>query len=751
MAEVISNTLSQDDIDYIMNQSEVKYAKEQMDKQSSGKIYFSISLTPAMKSYLHEKTGIDLTNIRNVPMRWIKGDTTPHIDTAIQPFDKTYLVYLTDSAGEFIVDSTSYPITKGSGYVFSEGVFHETVGTGTEPRLLLGPMNEQGISVGAATNILADGQTEIIYIRYDVGSGTTYKINNGSYNGISLPLTITNTNTAFTLQVLFETDLVLTSDLWYIICGSDNIQFGSKSLNNDGSRPTITIDGVIGYPGFIQNGTLNINGWNNIYVYNLHVASINGSTLLSDPLQNYFGGWIGQCFFGWGSNENYIVNCSSDGDITHYGGGIVGSGSAQGFGVFGAILYIRGCSSTGVIGYDAPGPGSAGGIVGAQFGNVRCEACWSEGAIEQEGGGIFGSSITLISGLNPGTSEALNCYSTGQQIGSSAGGIFGSYAGSNSGEATAQNCYSSGGIQSYGGGIYGVAAGIDSGLSYATNCYSSGTIGLSAGGIYGQDAGATSGQSTATNCYTSGSIGDPGNGIFAYPVGSITETDCNSSDGTWSTITADATLTGVPNTVVGTTWVYLGGNQPYELTNMGYSPYSLTNIITTPSPNLNQTISASLVAGESVAPVISGPIYTLLDITGGDPGSYGTITIPDSNTGVVQTTSATAPGTYSLYIRNTGSYNITIFGLSITAGGNNDNGTVVSVSIPPCCQPICPTFNQTTNNTQEQITVRQSAIAIASNVDNTYLAINQNRGVQLMQPAFANYRDYMTYLQSKYR
>lgn len=730
MAEVIPNILSDDDIDYLINLPEVKAAKTHIDKQSSGNIYFSISLTPTIKSYLYQKTGMDLRNVSSVPMRWIKGDTTPHIDTSIQAFDKTHIVYLTDSVGEFIVDHNTYPITKGSAYVFSEGMSHKTVGTGTEPRLLLGPMSEQGISVGAATNILADGETEIIYIRYDVGSGTTYKINDGSYNSISLPLTITNTNTAFTLQVLFETDLVLQSNIWYIVCGSENIQFGSTSLNNDGSRPTITIDGILNYPGFIRNGTVSSNGNNNIYVYNLNIVAANGSTLVDE------GGWIGQVGFSQTASNNYIVNCSSNGDISNNGGGIIGAGCAYGIG---ASLYIIGCSSTGAIGTEA------GGIVGfaaaSSYGSITCESCWSEGAIGQDAGGIFGSYASPN-----GTSVALNCYSTGA-IDTNGGGIFGVYAGEGLGQATAQNCYSSGIIQSSGGGIFGRYGGYNFGFAYAINSYSSGTIASLAGGIYGSDAGNTSGTTSATNCYSSGSITTPGNGIYGSNKVNGTETSCNSSNGSWNSINANATLTGAPSPIVGTTWIKTVANQPYELTNMGYSPYSLTNIITTSTPNLNRNISGSIAAGQTVIPVISGPTYTLLEITGGDPSSYGTITIPDNSTGVIQTTSATVPGSYTIYVRSTGSYNITIFGLAIGAASSSTS----VVSIPPCCQPICPTFNQTTNNTQQQLAVRQSAIAIASDVDSTYLAINQNRAVQLIQPAFANYRDYMTYLQSKYR
>ena len=81
-------------------------------------------------------------------MRWIKGDTPNHKDTGTNSFDKTYLVYLTDNSGQFIIGNDSYPITQGIGYSFSEGLYHETINTGYEPRLLLGPMSEKALSVG---------------------------------------------------------------------------------------------------------------------------------------------------------------------------------------------------------------------------------------------------------------------------------------------------------------------------------------------------------------------------------------------------------------------------------------------------------------------------------------------------------------------------------------------------------------------------------------------------------------------------
>ena len=286
------NFISNEQIDYLINLPEVIKAKTDIEIKDEGIIYFNIKLTSNIRD-IFRNIDLDISNFESIPMRWIKGNTKPHIDIGSQEFNRTYLVYLTDSPGELIIDKISYPISKGNAYVFSEGLSHKTINTGLEPRLLLGPMSENGIPVGAATNIQADGENQVIYFKYindpgGLGIGVFYKINNGNYNNFSLPVTITNTNTSYTLKVLFENDLVLDSDIWYFICGSDNIQFGSTSLNTDETRTVISIYNLSNYPGLIQNGTSFNLGFSNIYVFNLQVTAINGSTQPSDA------GWIGQ-------------------------------------------------------------------------------------------------------------------------------------------------------------------------------------------------------------------------------------------------------------------------------------------------------------------------------------------------------------------------------------------------------------------------------------------------------------------------
>lgn len=149
-----SYSLAEDDVEFILRLQEVIHAKEKIDRLSNGQINFSIDMPTYLKKQIGNKMGINLAKMETIPMRWIKGDTPPHSDCikdfakdVAKDFANTYLAYLTNSKGHFIVDGNVYAISKGDAYIFSEGLRHETIGTGLEPRLLLGPMSENGKSL----------------------------------------------------------------------------------------------------------------------------------------------------------------------------------------------------------------------------------------------------------------------------------------------------------------------------------------------------------------------------------------------------------------------------------------------------------------------------------------------------------------------------------------------------------------------------------------------------------------------------
>jgi hypothetical protein len=486
------------------------------------------------------------------------------------------------------------------------------------------------------SSISANGETDIVYIQYE--SGIVYaKINDGEWSEKTGPITVFNSNPTpgvHVLQLLFTTNMTITQTTMYFQCTSDGIQFGSKTLGTNGSRPIITIS-IANYEGFIQNGTDSTPGYNNIYVYNLVVDGTGYTTQIG-------GGWIGAKYFGYEATNNYIINCSSSGTIGDQAGGILGQYSGSGSG---ATLYVRGCSSSGSI--TQLGGGILGSYAGSSGGSAVCEQCFATGIIQGFAGGIFGDYAG-----DGGYAEANKCYTTGL-LGNSTGGIYGRFAG-NFGQAYASKCYSKGIIDTDAGGIYGIGAGSDGGITQANNCYSGGLI-------------------TTTNT-----------GIYGTGKANGTELNCYAADDSWSTADANISLQGFPispNTV-GTVWVSRGLNEPYELNAIGYTPYTLTNIDS--SSDLLQTFSQSIEPGQTtgtaaiIASDPSGNDFTILQASGGEGESYATITM-NSQTAAISTTASTKPGTYTIYVRSLGSYNITTYVLLVTAGQEAE----VSVS---CCE-----------------------------------------------------------------
>ncbi len=148
MPFIYTNVLSSEELNYLNNHPDVLVAKSSLDAKTSGSVNFSVPVTDALHDTLQSKFGLDLSVGSQIPMRWIKGDIAPHVDFGPSHFENTYLVYLNDSPGELIVDMQSYPIQSNSGFVFNEGLSHETQNTDNVPRLLLGPMNELAEPVG---------------------------------------------------------------------------------------------------------------------------------------------------------------------------------------------------------------------------------------------------------------------------------------------------------------------------------------------------------------------------------------------------------------------------------------------------------------------------------------------------------------------------------------------------------------------------------------------------------------------------
>jgi hypothetical protein len=178
MTSVHANVLSTEELQYLNNLPEVLAAKASLDARQNGMVYFSVAVTEAIRVALEARFGLRLSAGSSIPMRWIKGDLAPHIDTGASAFENTYLLYLNDSPGELIIDSQSYPIEANTGFVFNEGLSHETLGTEGIARLLLGPMNEMAEPVGVSMSYYAT-ETDALTYSNTLGTGISYVVGAG--------------------------------------------------------------------------------------------------------------------------------------------------------------------------------------------------------------------------------------------------------------------------------------------------------------------------------------------------------------------------------------------------------------------------------------------------------------------------------------------------------------------------------------------------------------------------------------------
>ena len=160
----IQNILSSAEISELLTNTDVTTHKDQLSVKAVVK--FSIALPAPLKAKLENSLSIDLSRVTHIPMRWIRGDTAPHIDRGESSFANTYLVYLTDSVGNLVINGVSYPITAGDAHVFREGLEHSTIDTGNTGRLMIGPMSEAGFPVGSPSILYFSDFSNNLYIQY---------------------------------------------------------------------------------------------------------------------------------------------------------------------------------------------------------------------------------------------------------------------------------------------------------------------------------------------------------------------------------------------------------------------------------------------------------------------------------------------------------------------------------------------------------------------------------------------------------
>lgn len=113
--------------------------------------------------------GLDLSSIADVPMRWIRGDTMPHIDhvsgNGQDRFRQTYLMYLNDCPGEFVLA------------ILWLGIRPWCLRKGSPMRCktLLGSMNENGVSVGISVAYFGS-ESDALAVTNVIQYGSNYTI-----------------------------------------------------------------------------------------------------------------------------------------------------------------------------------------------------------------------------------------------------------------------------------------------------------------------------------------------------------------------------------------------------------------------------------------------------------------------------------------------------------------------------------------------------------------------------------------------
>jgi hypothetical protein len=629
--------------------------------------------------------------------------------------DSSYsLVYSSQAGNTATIRVFAYKGTSPNYYSYNFNTFAFTNTTGIGGTIGSRINTSTGVlTIGAPALITANGSTQYVGLRMDTSGNNTIQYStdqstwstlDGSFNW---PVTINNSNpgSSSILNVKATQPLRISSSTGgtsgYFIAGTTYITF-------DGSGNTITIDTITSYPGFIQNGTVSVNGNSNIAVQNFTTTISGGSTLLAEA------GWLCQSYFSKGVAGNTITSCTNNGEINNSNcGGIVGfrcnnsnnsisitnctnNGAISGInagGIVGSDLtglnsIVTGCTNTGAI----SGQG-AGGIVGNSCGKFNgyfatITSCTNTGTISAFGaGGIAGTTcggdsgtcnITsctntgIISGISAGgivgsdacmfkgTCNITKCISTGNITATGSGGIAGQrFAYDTSTNNIISNCYSIGNISgTNAGGIVGANVG-NNDASFGggfipvvdiSNCYSLGTIATSCGGICGGQSLAYTNKATIniTNSYSYGALSGTGQGLVAASLTStyinLTTTNTYVAAGSWTDAAANANLTGTPTSLT-------SGN-----------PGATWATIATNTPYILSAFNAALYSPSSASAeygyTTSAGLFT--------PG-YTYQILQNTQSGATATTQVVA---YKGASPNYNSYNINTFAMTNNSGAN---------------------------------------------------------------------------------
>lgn len=123
MLRVLDNVLSESELESILHHETVLKNKKTDIKRSN----FGFHLDPSLIEKLNKTLDIELDPSKELPMVWIKGNTLKHYDRDMNGKKwKSYVIYLTNNEGKFIVQNKKHDIKKGRCFIMEEGLIHET-------------------------------------------------------------------------------------------------------------------------------------------------------------------------------------------------------------------------------------------------------------------------------------------------------------------------------------------------------------------------------------------------------------------------------------------------------------------------------------------------------------------------------------------------------------------------------------------------------------------------------------------------
>jgi hypothetical protein len=299
---------------------------------------------------------------------------------------------------------------------------------------------------------------------------TSVNFTQKNINEFLWPITITSNCENKPINIVFETDIILTSSTNYFIIKTTDVYFNGKNKK-------ISLSCIQDYPGLIQNGSVDAgdivsDGYSNTILKNIKLFSNN-----STQSNELFNGWMCQAGFGNSAINNFITNCHVVANV-YSGGGICGGYTSYNNGV----LYITNSSVKGNL------IGSAvGGIIGINSpqanGKIYMQNTKFIGDVNgNESSGLIGP-YSCGASLNefysiPSFLTLDNCEFIGNLNGNSSSGFVGMMSASLTGSnILICNCRFIGNINNYNcGGFVGMSSGTFGGIINIIKCSSDGQI-----------------------------------------------------------------------------------------------------------------------------------------------------------------------------------------------------------------------------------------------------------------------------------